>query len=132
MITLQEVLLVDDDPINIRICKLLIQKQDFSKHCSICFNGQEALDYLKDLLHRQQPFPELIFLDLNMPVMNGWDFLNEFEALKVLLPSIPKIIVLTSSPDPTDVTKAFSYSSVVDFISKPLSIKALTRIGEHT
>ena len=128
MAFLKEVLLVDDDSINLLLCEILSQKEGFAEKCIKCFNGQEALNFLKSTVEQQLMAPELIFLDINMPVMNGWDFLKEFEELKPLLIRVPKIVVLSSSPDPKDVTKAFSYATVINFISKPLRAQALKDI----
>jgi len=128
MAFLKEILLVDDDSINLLLCEILSREEGFAEKCIKCFNGQQALDFLKSMVADQQMGPELIFLDINMPVMNGWDFLKEFEQLKPQLLRIPKIVVLSSSPDPKDVTKALSHSAVIKFISKPLQAPALEEI----
>jgi CheY-like chemotaxis protein len=128
MALLKEILLVDDDSINLLLCELLSQKEGFAEKCVKCFNGLEAINYLKKTVEEDQLAPDLIFLDINMPVMNGWDFLNEFEQIKPMLRRRPKIIVLSSSPDPNDVTKAYSYSEVIHFISKPLQAQSLRDI----
>jgi CheY-like chemotaxis protein len=64
-----------------------------------------------------------------MPVMNGWDFLEEFESIKETLPQMPRIFILSSTVDPEDYNKAKSYSAVEDFISKPLSKESLEGIA---
>jgi CheY-like chemotaxis protein len=63
-----------------------------------------------------------------MPVMNGWNFLKEFEQIKLMLLRVPKIVFLSSSPNPEDVTKAFSHSAVIQFLSKPLRALSLKEI----
>ncbi len=73
--------------------------------------------------------PEIIFLDINMPVMNGWDFLEEFEKIKNSFKPLPRIFILSSTVDPEDYRKAKSFSTVADFISKPLMKEFLDRIN---
>ena len=128
MAFLKEILLVDDDSINLLLCEVLSRQEGFAEKCVKCLNGQQALDFLKSTVADQQMGPKLIFLDINMPVMNGWDFLKEFEQITPLLLRIPKIVVLSSSPDPNDVTKALSHSAVIEFISKPLQAHSLKEL----
>ena len=77
------VLCVDDDPITLMLCKMVINKSDFAKELITAQNGEEALNYFDDLKLNNlgaeiKRYPTLIFLDLNMPVMGGWEFLDYF------------------------------------------------------
>ncbi len=79
---LDSILFIDDDPITLMLCKMVIKKTSFSNEIATSKNGEEALQYfnlLKQLDHNNEfkKQPQLIFLDLNMPVMNGWEFLDE-------------------------------------------------------
>lgn len=125
-----KVLLVEDDPITILICKRIIKFTEFAEEVTALNNGQEALHYLNDIMtHPEEKMPEIIFLDLNMPVMNGWEFLDQFT---VLLPSMekpPLIYILSSTIDEGDKLKGLSYGCVKDFISKPLTKEFLDRIN---
>ncbi len=129
MARFKSVLLVEDDPITILVCDRIMKLNSFTEKVKSCENGKYALDYLKDVsVNEPESSPQVIFLDINMPVMNGWDFLEEYENIKAALPQLPRIFILSSTVDPEDYNKAKSYTSVEDFISKPLSKENLDTI----
>lgn len=123
-----DVLLVEDDPITIMVCDRIIKMTSFAEKVKSCENGKIAIDYLSALADNEL-IPTIIFLDINMPVMNGWDFLEEFEKIKARFTSLPRIYLLSSTVDPEDYKKAKNFSLVQDFISKPLSKEALQTIS---
>lgn len=123
------VLLVEDDPITVMVCDRIIKMSSFATRVTSCENGKFAIDYLKEILNKVEDIPEIIFLDINMPVMNGWDLLDEFELIKGAFPKIPRIYILSSTVDPEDYKRAKSYKAVVDFISKPLTKEFLDEIA---
>jgi len=122
-----EVLLVEDDPITIMVCDRIIKMLSFAEKVTSCENGKIAIDFL-NALEEKEKMPPIIFLDINMPVMNGWDFLEEFEKVRSNFENLPKIYLLSSTVDPEDYKKAKKFSLVQDFISKPLSKEALEKI----
>lgn len=122
------VLLIEDDPITIMVCDRIIKMTDFATNVISLQNGKYAIDYMRQIVGDGAPHPEVIFLDINMPVMNGWDFLEEFEELQAQLSLVPQIFILSSTVDPEDYKRAKSYSAVKDFISKPLSKEFLEKI----
>jgi len=125
------ILCVDDDPITLMLCKMVISRASFAKEVITAQNGEEALNYFDELKLNHlgaeiKRYPELIFLDLNMPVMGGWEFLDHFS--KNGYASIfrdCKVIVLSSTIDPDDINKAKTYSMVLDFLSKPITKQML-------
>lgn len=123
-----DVLLVEDDPITIMVCERIIKMTFFGENVTSCLNGKIALDYLLSI-RQNGALPQIIFLDINMPVMNGWDFLMELEKEKAHFKKIPDIYLLSSTVDPEDYTKAKKFLLVKDFISKPLSKEALEKIS---
>jgi CheY-like chemotaxis protein len=130
---INKLLLIDDDEITLMICELVIKKENFAKEVVKLKNGLEGINYFRGLLdcngetNGEAP-PELVLLDLNMPVMNGWDFLEEFsESLEGKFPDT-KVCVLTSSVDPFDFSHSRIYNSVIGFISKPLTPDALAEL----
>jgi CheY-like chemotaxis protein len=123
------VLLVEDDPITVMVCDRIIKMNDFATQVQSRQNGAEAIQYLKTIAgEADAPMPELIFLDINMPVMNGWDFLQEFQNISQHLPNQPRILILSSTVDPEDYKKAGEFPVVEGFISKPLTGNDLANI----
>lgn len=126
----KKVLLIDDDPVTNMINTKLIMRE-FNFIVEAYTNAQETLVHLQNLITSSpEKIPDIIFLDINMPVMDGWQFLDEFQNLPAVLLEKTKIFMLTSSIDADDMLKAKAYSSVSDFISKPLTsnkIKLLIR-----
>ncbi|MES2239924.1 MAG: response regulator [Bacteroidota bacterium] len=123
------ILCVDDDPITLMLCKKVITKASFSNAIITAKNGEEALQYFDSIINKKEDHkvPQLIFLDLNMPVMDGWEFLDNFSTEKYSEPNhSTKIIVLSSTIDPEDLEKSKKYEIVIDFLSKPITTDMLT------
>lgn len=116
-------MLIDDDPIVNFIHSKVIQSQFPKSEVLVFNNGLTALEYIKG--HRQLSY--LIFLDLNMPVMNGWDFLNAVAAEESELAL--QIHVLTSSIDPQDKIRAQKNKLVNSYLSKPLKFEDLQNLA---
>ena len=117
----EHILLIDDDAVTNMINTKVI-KMNFSYNVHDYTNAQLALEQLKQWC---QSFPDklpfIIFLDINMPIMDGWEFLAEYQKLPSVAHEKSKIIILTSSIDAEDIEKAKSYHVVRDFFSKPLT-----------
>ncbi len=122
------ILLVDDDPDDNHYHQIIINKMNIVNHIDIVTNGIEALAYLKK--ENQIP-PDLIFLDLNMPKMNGWEFLEQYKNLGVAQKAKVLIVILTTSANPDDIKKAKEIQEVTGFETKPLSKEILTEILEQ-
>lgn len=127
----QKIICIDDDPIALLLSKLVISKSKFNAETTTFANGIAALNHL-EVLNKNNGLKSkketlLILLDLNMPLLDGWEFLEElssknFENIAV------KVILLTSSIDPADIQKSTSYKMVIDFHPKPLTTEMLNRI----
>jgi CheY-like chemotaxis protein len=122
---LDKILCVDDDPITLMLCKMVIIKASFSKETVTAKNGQEALKYFESIKSNISTKPQLIFLDLNMPVMDGWEFLDSFNTSEFSDFHQTKVIILSSTIDPEDLEKSKKYPMVIDFLSKPISKEML-------
>lgn len=125
---LEQILCIDDDPITLMLCKKVISKSSFSHEVITAQNGEEALHHFNTLKYakdKNQKKPELIFLDLNMPIMGGWEFLDHFTSSDYKdFNSVP-VIVLSSTIDPEDLAKAKKYPIIIDFLSKPITLPML-------
>lgn len=123
---LDQILCIDDDPITLMLCKKVIVKSSFSNEIITSQNGEEALSYFNTIKYTNNqnkpiPQPQLIFLDLNMPVMGGWEFLDYFNSEEFSEFNTIKVVVLSSTIDPEDLEKSKQYPMVIDFLSKPIS-----------
>jgi len=121
-------LVIDDDDINIFIIKKIVEKTGYEAKMVAKTNGQLAIDYLKELVEAGESFPQLILIDINMPVLNGWEFLEAYEKLGI--ESDIDMYMLSSSVYENDIEKAKTYKTVKGFISKPLSIERLIELFE--
>lgn len=120
MVHFDAIFLVDDDPINNLINRRLLGKTGICSRIEEFQGGQDALEKIKDL----NPDDNLlIFLDINMPVLNGWEFLNRY--LETYPDRVDKIVILSSSIDFQDRQRAEEYSIVSGFLEKPLTIEKI-------
>ncbi len=120
------ILLVDDDEINNFISIKLIKKALDNTSISACLNGRFAIEELADIQkHDPSKLPDFILLDINMPIMNGWEFLDEYKRLNLDPQGKSKIYIISSSVFSNDINKARSYPLVKNFISKPLSVEKI-------
>lgn len=120
--------LVDDDDTFVFITQRIIEQTNHVKEIKVFNNGLDALNYLKNNLNNNYQLPEVIFLDLSMPIMDGWQFLDEFTSLKTEKTEKILIYICSSSISPHDITKAKEISSVTDFIIKPVTKDKLAEI----
>ena len=120
------ILLVDDNDADNEFHSIIIQKVGITDNIQIAEDGEEALEFLKK---ENQVMPELIFLDINMPRMNGWEFLEEYKQLNIKEKQII-IVMLTTSVNPADMERANKIAEVTGFKVKPLNAAMLTEILE--
>jgi CheY-like chemotaxis protein len=125
----ERVLLVDDNDIDNFINERMITTNNFSKQVTVKNSGEAALQSLRDDVTKGNTLPEVVFLDLNMPVMDGFAFLAEFENLPEAVKSGCKVIVLSSSISPEDINRASTNPYVAKYINKPLNEKYLEAIN---
>jgi CheY-like chemotaxis protein len=129
------VLLVDDDEINNFISIKLIKKALLNTEIMACLNGKFAIDQLYEIQKKDPAkLPDYILLDINMPIMNGWEFLDEYKRLNIDAQGKTKIYIISSSVFSNDINKARSYPLVKDFISKPLNVDKIVelfRVEDH-
>jgi len=124
----KSVLLVDDSYIDNLINRKILDNSDFAESIIVIESPKEAYNYIKDLYLEGKELPQVIFLDLRMPVMNGFEFLKALMDLPDLGPDKIKIYVLTSSLDPKDIKRVKENHLVSRFIGKPLTSQILQEI----
>ena len=115
--------IIDDDPIFVFGAKKIMQYADFCTAFMIFHNGEEALTNLQSIIRAGEKLPDIILLDLNMPIMDGWQFLDEFTKIKIQKEIT--IYIITSSIDPTDVERSKAYNKVDNYIVKPITMETL-------
>ncbi len=120
-----EILLVDDDKIALLISERFLLKSGMSADIQKFLNGEEALEHL---LHHNNAKRCLVFLDINMPVMNGWEFLdriNDNDQLRSV-----NVVILTSSVDVADIQRSSQYSQVMKYIEKPVCVGTFLQLRD--
>ena len=123
------VLLIDDNDIDNFINERMITTNFFSNRVIVKNSGESALNYLKENAGEDANLPQVIFLDLNMPIMDGFAFLTEYEKLPDAVKKNCKVIVLSSSISPEDINRASTNPLVVKYVNKPLNEKYLAAIN---
>lgn len=113
--------LVDDDKIFVFLAKKTIELANNATEVKVFVDGQEVLDYLIPIAHHPELLPDIIFLDLSMPVMDGWEFLKEYTLLDATMEKKIPIYLVTSSISPHDIERAKTIRLVADFLIKPLT-----------
>lgn len=126
------IVLIDDDSVTNMVNKKIIYMTFPTIRVTPYADAAVALRDLKQWAATDAiQLPDLIFLDINMPHMDGWEFLNEFITLSESVLQKTKVIMLTSSVDVNDIAKAKTYKSVTDFLSKPLNKDNLRKLLQH-
>ena len=132
---INKVLCVDDDSISLTISKLLLKRTGFAENVLTAVDGHDALLFLEKLFedhsNPEQEAPNLILLDINMPVMNGWEFLDAFIEQYGNKLNNTRVVILSSTIDPEDFARAKKYAIVAQFLSKPLSVETLLELKEN-
>ena len=128
---LQTVLLVDDNEADNFLHRLIIEEAGIAQRIVVKYDGQQALDYLNTPPEEGgYPAPQLIFLDINMPRMNGWEFLQAYDLLPEERKGEVIVVMLTTSLHSDDSRRAVESPWVRDFLNKPLTEESLMKIME--
>jgi len=120
--------IIDDDSIFVYGMKRIMNEIDFCDEIIVYTNGESALNELGSLVREGKKLPDVILLDLNMPVLDGWEFLDDFVKIPNHNQDHLSLYILSSSINPSDIEKAKNYSIVNNFISKPVTISNLNQI----
>lgn len=123
-----KVFLIDDDNIVIYLTKLVINESLPELEVVSFEYATEALEALQDLVEKNHAFPEYILLDINMPMVDGWDFLAVYEKFPCNKRAQCKLMMHSSSLDPAEEIKSKSYNCVADFVPKPITTENLNNV----
>lgn len=119
---------IDDDKIYHFLLKSLLKQNGIDIESTFFVNGQEAIDHIRQE-ENMQNLPDLILLDVNMPIMNGWQFLEEFTKLEQSLTRKPVIYMISSSNNEVDINKAKEFNTTVkDYFLKPICKEDIEKI----
>jgi CheY-like chemotaxis protein len=121
---------IDDDDIYTFTIKKIIDNSQLAEKTLYFPNGKVALDFFNEYLHQTTHLPDLILLDINMPVLDGWQFMDEFIKLSPLINKRIVVYIVSSSIDRADFNKAKGYEQISDFIVKPVSSATFRKMVE--
>jgi CheY-like chemotaxis protein len=127
---IKNLFILDDDIITTHLMKEMLNDVSFVKSFHIENNGWQALEYLQAIA-RKDTFPDVLLIDLKMPEMDGYEFIEHFEEQFLSLHPASNLLVLTSSVSEKDRQKAMRYKSVSNFIQKPLTEDKLAEIARE-
>lgn len=117
---MKNVWLIDDDEVFVFLTKKLIARSELEVTVETYINGQDAIEQLQSLAQDENALPDIILLDLNMPVMDGWEFLKAYEEISFSNPNKIHLYIVTSSISPYEVERAKQIPAVQEFIVKPM------------
>jgi CheY-like chemotaxis protein len=128
MTTLERLCVIDDDQVFTFLLKKMIEKAQVTQETLFFENGQDAIDYLVACNSQQEKLPQLILLDINMPILDGWQFIEEYAKLKPSLSKCISIFMVSSSTETEDYERAMSTGHITDYIQKPIYASELQDI----
>ncbi|MFD2563358.1 response regulator [Aquimarina rubra] len=126
----KSVCIIDDDNMYVNLVIKVIKLKKLSEKIVVFNNGKEALNYFINSTQNieDQIVPQVIFLDLNMPIMDGWQFIQEFEKIKDKISKKIDLYVVSSSIDARDINRAKSIDVVSDYLTKPIHLDDFEKI----
>ncbi|AUS05027.1 response regulator [Pseudotamlana carrageenivorans] len=125
MKSITSTLLIDDDKFTSFYNEKIVKKHNQFGEIISVNSGKAAIEYLEDAIKGEALKPDVIFLDINMPAMNGWEFIENYRKLDVEFTNNIKIIMLTTSSNPKDKERSQTINEIANYINKPLSLPVL-------
>ncbi len=120
---------IDDDVIYQVIINKLIEKSHLFSESTTYKNGKEAIDSLNEIAENTALVPDIILLDINMPIMDGWEFMEEMKQIKPKIDKKIKTYIVSSSIALEDKRKSKQFSDIFDYISKPITVEDIKKIA---
>lgn len=125
---METVCIIDDDKIHHFTIEKTIKLQGLSKHLLSFHDGLEAIAFFNENLDNAAILPDVIFLDLNMPVINGWQFLQQYAAFKAKIAKKIRIYVVSSSINESEISRAIAIDEVSGYLEKPLRPEEIRQV----
>lgn len=126
------VCVIDDDNIYQYTAKVILESTGLIKEIRSFYDGKSAINYFRgEGMENKDKLPDVIFLDINMPEMNGWEFLDEYNILLPRLPKPIKVYMVSSSVNSSDMQRSRSYGSVADYLVKPVNRTTYQQLIEN-
>jgi len=120
--------IVEDDLIYQFMLSRVIKRNNLAKRVITFSDGEKAIQYLTDNKATNENIPDVIFLDINMPIMDGWQFIEEYAILKTEIKKKIAIFMLSFSVNPIDIERAREISEISEHIIKPITLEEVKRI----
>lgn len=130
MVVLKNVMLIDDDYATNYLHQLFLEESGRVENILVAKSADEALGLLKDRIETEE-IPEIIFLDINLPAKNGWEFIDEYSAIVGDEKTKSKVIMLSTSENPRDMEKSKEYKLIKEYRIKPLSVPIINEVVER-
>jgi len=123
-----KIIVVDDDPISNTICKLTLEMVLGHVDLESFTNPTDALDYIAEKFEASTLRKTILLLDINMPIMSGWEFLERFDAFNESIKAGIDVYILSSSVDPRDKDRSYANKNVRNYLLKPLTADAIKKV----
>ena len=127
--TKKSIWVIDDDVIYQIIINKIIQRSEMFSNTSSFKNGKEAIDSLNDSIKNNSDLPDIILLDINMPIMDGWEFMEEMGLIKPKLKKDIIVYIVSSSIAIEDKNRSKTYANILGYLSKPVTVNDLVLIA---
>lgn len=130
MDNIKKITLIEDDEVIVYLTKKIIKETNQIELLNVLGNGKQAIDYFIKNIENSELLPDIIFLDISMPIIDGWQFLEEFTIIRDKIVKPISIYITTSSISQNDINKAKNVGFISDFIIKPISLENFKAIIE--
>jgi CheY-like chemotaxis protein len=128
---MSKLVVIDDDPIDHFLMQHILYGNAHFENTTYTMDGSLVLEFIEENKSKPEKLPDAIFLDLNMPMFSGWDFLDGYKALSPGVDKDIKVYIMSSSVHPADMERSTHYPFVRSFISKPLKQNTLREINQE-